>query len=250
MSLQCGISIQQPMAPWADTTTECVSPQCGISIQQPMAPWADTLPLNYVTQCGISIQQPMAPWAGTLTPSVCLNNVGYRSNNPWHHEQTLYHWIMLHNVGYRSSNPWHREQTLYHRVMSQQCGISIQQPMAPWADTLPLNYVYTMWDINPATHGTVSRHSTTELCLHNVGYRSNNPWHHEQTLYHRVIFTQCGISIQQPMAPWADTLTLSYVYTMWDIDPATHSTMSTLPLNYVLLQQLDRGTSTTVSQND
>ena len=236
------------MAPWADTlplnyvstmwdiepTTHSTMsrhyhwimyPQCGISVEQPMAPWADTLPLNYVPTMWDIDPATHGTMSRHSTTKLCIHNVGYRSSNPWHHEQTLYYWIM-----------------------SPQCGISIKQPMAPWADTLPLNYVYTMWDIDPATHGTMSRHSTTELCPYNVGYRSSNPWHHEQTLYYWIMSPQCGISIQQPMALWADTTTelclqcgissqqpmalwadtlpLNLVSTMWDIDPTTHITMS------------------------
>ena len=90
--------------------------------------------------------------------------------------------------------------------------------------------------IDPTTHHTVSKHSTTEL--HPTPFdlimnnQSNNPSHNEQTLHHRAtshsLWPNHDWSIQRPITQWANTTTELHLtpFDLIMIDPTTHHTVS------------------------
>ena len=281
-------------------TTELHTPDWQGSIQWPIAPWVGTLPQSYIlltdrdrsndpshhewalyhratyswltgidpmthrTMSGHyttelhtpdwqgSIQWPIAPWVDTIPQSYILLTDRDRSNDPSHHEWTLYH---------RATYSWLTGiDPMTHRTMSGHFTTelhtpdwqgSIQWPIAPWVGTIPQSYILLTdrdW--------------------------SNDPSHHEWTLYHRATYSWLtGIDpmthrtmsghyttelhtpdwqglIQWPIAPWVDTIPQSYIlltdrdrsndpsHHEWalyhratyswltGIDPMTHRTMS------------------------
>ena len=100
---------------------------------------------------------------------------------------------------------------------------SIRRPIAPWVNSLPLSYVplpyhwvtqYAMfksfWFLTQASFGVI----TVRGALAGTRNSSMGPPHEG--------------SIRRPLAPWVNSLPLSYVPlpTPWRIDPTTHRTMS------------------------
>ena len=107
-----------------------------VSIRRPIAPWANALPLSYV-----------------LLPAQWVHPMKDWSDDPSHHEQTLYLWAMSRSQ-LNGSTPWRIDPTT-HRTTSKRSTSElrpapssmgppheglIRRPIAPRANALPLSY--------------------------------------------------------------------------------------------------------------
>ena len=151
---------------WATSRSICQWVHHTDSVQWATTPWVDALPLSY-----ISLHMSMGPshWFSPMTH----NTISKRS----------YHWATFHSIC----------QWVHHTD-------SVQWATTPWVDALPLSYVSLHMSMGPShwfspmSHNTMSGRSTTEL--HLVPYvngsitliQSNEPQHHEWTLYHWATF--------------------------------------------------------------
>ena len=77
-------------------------------------------------------------------------------------------------------------------------------------------------------HGATSRSLEREIAqwVHPMKDRSDDPSHHERTLWPRSYISLHEGSIRRPIAPWANALATELHLAPWRIDPTTHSTMS------------------------
>ena len=112
----------------------------------------------------------------------------------------------------------------YHGPTSR----SLEREIAQWV---------TPWRIDPTTHRTMSErsyHGATSRSLereiaqwvHPMKDRSDDPSHHERTLWPLSYISLHEGSTLLPIAPWANALATELHLAPWRIDPTTHRTMS------------------------
>ena len=115
-----------------------------------------------------------------------------QSDDPSHHERTLLPW------SYSLLLEWKTDQYVH-------CEGSIRWPIVPWANTLTMELhlapgmknisICPLWGIDPTTHRTMSEHSyhgatprsrnEKQINKSTMRDRSDDPSHHERTLYYR-----------------------------------------------------------------
>ena len=100
--------------------------------------------------------------------------------------------VLLYAPYHRQDGTYHRQDGTYHSF----CYTS-HEALAGMKNIL----VGPLWGINPTTHCTMSKHSIKKSALTDNGTARSR---HSQRIHYEG-------SIQQPTAPWADTLPRSYI---------------------------------------